>query len=61
MFTETVSLTSTDKTVTLVIKAGPGGVKSITLEAEGRVLQIQQQQLIDIAAPSLLAFAEKQQ
>jgi hypothetical protein len=60
MFDQTIALTSTDKSVTLSIKAGTEGVKSITLDAAGRILSVTTQQLIDLCAPALEEFASRQ-
>jgi hypothetical protein len=60
MFDHKFTLSSTDGSATLEIKAGTEGVKSIVLYSGGRELPIAPQTLIDVAAPALVAWSAKQ-
>jgi hypothetical protein len=52
-----LKVTSTDKSITLDINAGLGGLHSIKLEcASFPILTVTPQQLIDIVAPSLREY-----
>jgi hypothetical protein len=64
MFDRTIILTSnvslgggTDNTVTLTIKAGTEGLKSLIVNVDGQDHPITERQLIDLAAPTLLSWA----
>ena len=60
MFDKEITLTSSDGTVSIDIVAGTEGVKCIVLHAitSGIHKTITQQQLIDICAPALKAWAD---
>jgi hypothetical protein len=59
MFDKEFEFGSTDQTVRLELKAGPSGVKSMALiVADCAPIVITEQQLMDITAPALLAWAK---
>ena len=54
MFDKTITLTSTDGTVSLSITAGTEGVKSILISSPtGALKSVTSQKLIDIVTPAL--------
>lgn len=59
MFDKTISLTSTDKSVTLEITAGTEGVKLITVHGvDFPSYVVSEQELIDLVAPAIKAHYE---
>ena len=60
MFDKTITIASTDGTVSLTIVAGTEGLKSLTLASGGKSFPITAQQLMDVAAQGLAEWAKNE-